>query len=211
MWELLYKNGEWVKEERPHLHVPRGHIAVKVKAFLLDDFSAWAVAKGLERISRWAFGNVVSGAETGQYVVALADNAAAEYIAAKIYFPAPRDPAEALARVHAALVLEALDHLPKYEPIFVSGDDPRREYLAKIARIGEGRRGVILQGGVLAGGARAVALTRLFEVRGPGLVRVLDVPKRKYYEAARGGPRLPVRGLDEVAPGFWQIVEIQGI
>lgn len=206
----MYKNGEWIKEERPHLHVPKGHIAVKVKAFLLDDFSAWAAARGLERISRWAFGNVVggAGAETGQYVVALADNAAAEYVAAKVYFPAPRDPAEALARVHAALVLEALDLLPKYEPIFVSGDDPRREYLDRMARVGAGRRGIILQGGALEGGTRAVALTRLFEIRGPGLVRVLDVPKRRYYETARGGPRLPVRKLEDVAPGFWQIIEI---
>lgn len=210
MWELLYRGGRWVKEEKPHLHVPKGHIAVKVKAFLLDDFSAWAAARGLERISRWAFGNVVggTGAETGQYVVALADNAAAEYVAAKVYFPAPRDPAEALAKVHSALVLEALDHLPKYGSIFVSGDDPRREYITRLARVGEGRSGIIIQGGALDGGVRAVALTRLFEVRGPGVVKVLDVPKRRYYEMARGGPKLPVVKPDEISPGFWQIVEI---
>ncbi|MEL9990321.1 MAG: hypothetical protein QXP98_01790 [Thermoproteus sp.] len=210
MWELLYRGGRWVKEERPYLHVPKGHVAVKVKAFLLDDYSVWAAARGLERVSRWAFGNVVggSGAETGLYVVALAENAAAEYVASRLYFSAPRDPVEALARVHSALVLEALDLLPKYSPIFVSGDDPRRDYIARLAKIGGARRGVILQGGALEPGARAVALTRLFEVRGAGLVRVLDIPKRRYYEAARGGPRLAARGIDEAAPGDWAVVEI---
>jgi len=210
MWELLYRGGRWVKEERPFLHVPKGHIAVKVRAFLLDDFSMWAASRGLERISRWAFGNVVGGpgAETGQYVVALAENAAAEYIASRLYFPAPRDAVEALARVHAALALEALDLLPRYGPIFISGDDPRREYIASLARVGESRRGVILQGGVLSGGARAIALSRIFEVGGPGLVRVLDIPKRRYYEAASGGLRLPVRRAGDEAPCFWCVVEI---
>lgn len=206
----MYRGGRWVKEERPYLHVPKGRVAVKVRAFLLDDYSAWAAARGLERVSRWAFGNVVggSGAETGLYVVALAENAAAEYVASRLYFPAPKDPVEALARIHSALVLEALDLLPKYGPIFVSGEDPRREYIAELARIGEGRRGVVLQGGALEPGARAVALTRLFEVRGAGFLRVLDLPKRRYYEAARGGPRLALKRVGEAAPGDWVVVEI---
>ncbi|MGC8582674.1 MAG: hypothetical protein ACP5MH_03010 [Thermoproteus sp.] len=210
MWELLYRGGRWVKEERPFLHVPRGHIAVKVKAFLLDDYSVWAASRRLEKIARWAFGNVVggSGAETGQYVVALAENAAAEYVASRTYFPAPRDPVEALARIHAALALEALDLLPRYRPIFISGDDPRREYIARLARIGESRHGIILQGGAISGGARAVALTRMIEIEGPGSVKFLDIPKKRYYELATGGPRLPVRRAGDETPCFWCVVEI---
>lgn len=210
MWELLFKGGRWTRIDRPYLHVPRGRIVVKVKAFILDDYSAWAAARGLEKVSRWAFGNIVGGpsAKTGEYVVALAENAAAEYVVADRVFPAGRDGAEALSKIHAALVLEALDRLPKFAPVQISGDDPRREYIERLARTGSSRHRIILQGGSLADGAVAVSLTRLFSVEGPGLVRVLDLPKRRYVETAEGRLRIPIRGLDEAVPGAWAIVEI---
>jgi hypothetical protein len=208
VWELLWE-GRWVKAERPYLRVPKGYIAVKVKAFLLDDYSAWAASKGLKSVSRWAFGNVVggTGAKTGEYVVAFAENAAADYVASRLYFAAPPSPAS-LTLVHSALVHAALDLLPRYAKVQVSGRDPRLAYIQSVADIGPSRYSIILQGGVLRSGARAVALTRLFEVAGPGLVRVLDVPGRRYIGIAKPLD-LARKGLDEARPGEWAIVLIE--
>lgn len=202
-----YGEGGWSAVDRPYLRVPRGHVAVKVKAFLLDDYSAWAAARGLPNVARWAFGNVVggTGARVGEYVVALAENAAAEYVAAKTYFAVPPDPSS-LTLIHAALVHSALDLLPRYAEIWVSGNDPRRPYLERLAEVSpRSRYGVILQSGALRGGAKAVALTRLFEVAGPGVVRVVETPKAKHVKLARP-LEVGIKNLEEARPGEWAIV-----
>ena len=46
VWRLVLRGGELVKVEEPALLVPPGHVAVKVRAFLVDDYSLWVFKRG---------------------------------------------------------------------------------------------------------------------------------------------------------------------
>lgn len=211
MWRLEFRGGELAKVEEPALRVPPGHIALKVKAFLVDDFTLWSLRRGGRSPSRWAFGVVVANGEVGRYVVAYAENAAAQYAASRLYVYASPDPSS-LELVHVAYVVEALNRLPRFRPVEVVGDDPRGSAVRKLAEVGKSKWRVALQGGVVEGGV-AVALSRLVEVRGNALVRFVDVPSRRALEAAakmRLRLGLPVVGLEDLAFDRWAIVKVEG-
>ncbi|MEM1615518.1 MAG: hypothetical protein QXP31_04995 [Pyrobaculum sp.] len=208
MWRLVLRGGELVKVEEPALLVPPGHVAVKVRAFLVDDYSLWVFKRGEGAPSRWAFGVVVANGEVGRYVVAFADNAAAQYVASKKYVYVDGADPSLLALVHTAYVVEALDKIPRFAAVEVLGDDPRRYVVERLAPVGRSRWKIALQGAVVEGG-RAVAVSRLVEVAGDALVRYVDVPTRRALrKAAELGvrPRIPLSR--EVELGKWGVVEV---
>ena len=208
MWRLVYEGGAVRRIEEPALVVPPGHIGVKVKAFLLDDFSEWVRRRGRGPLSRWAFGVVVSGGEIGRYVVAYAENAAAQYIATNKYVYVNGNSPSALEAAPLAYVVEALSLIPRLVKIEVLGEDPRALALKKLAEVGPSRWRVALQGAVVGGG-RVVALSRLVEVAGNCSLRVVDVPSRRALTTAASLKvklDIPVKRLEEAAGGGWAIV-----
>jgi hypothetical protein len=208
VWRLVVEGGVVKRVEEPALSVPRGRIGVKVKAFLLDDFSQWVLRRGWGPLSRWALGVVVAGGEVGRYVVAYAENAAAQYIAADRYVYVGSGDPSALEAAAVAYVVEALRRVPRFARVEVLGDDPRRAALERLAEVGPSRWRVALSGASVGGG-RVVALSRLVELVGNCRVYFVDVPSRWALErAASLGLRLglPVRRLGGEAPGDWAVV-----
>ncbi|MEZ0319453.1 MAG: hypothetical protein ABWK05_05620 [Pyrobaculum sp.] len=208
MWRLVLKGGELTRVEEPALLVPPGHVAVKVKAFLVDDYSLWVFKRGEGAPSRWAFGVVVANGEVGRYVVAFADNAAAQYVASRRYVYVDGPDPSLLSLVHTAYVVEALDRIPRFAAVEVLGDDPRRSVVERLAPVGRSRWKVALQGAAVEGG-RVVALSRLVELAGGALVRFVDVPSRRALRKALElgvRPRVPLSR--EVEFGKWAVVEV---
>lgn len=209
MWRLEVRGGEVRRVEEPALRLRPGEVAIKVKAFLLDDFSLWSFRRGGPSLSRWAFGVIVAGGEVGRYVVAHVDNAAARYVASRRFVHVGPDPS-VLEAVHVAYVLEALDALPRFRPVEVLGDDPRAAVVKRFAEVGPSRYKLALQGAVVNRGV-AVAVSRLVEVAGSCLLRLIDVPSRWALErAAALGVRLnlPRLSIDQIPAERWGIVEV---
>lgn len=209
VWRLELSGGQLRRVEEPALRVPRGSVAIKVKAFLADDYTQWSLRRGEGAPSRWAYGVVLSGGEVGRHVVALVDNAAAQYAASRLYVPAEPDPSS-LEAAAVAYVVEALRWIPRV-PVAVLGDDPRRRAVERLAEVeGRSRWAVALQGARIAG-VRAVAVSRLVELEGNAAVRLVDVPSRWALERALalkvrlGLPRVPL----EAAGWRWEIVLLE--
>lgn len=210
MWRLELRGGKLERVTEPALRLSPRQIAVKVRAFLVDDFSQWSVSRGGVSLSRWAFGVVVTGGEVGRYVVAHAENAAAEYVASDRYVYVDVSDSSALEVVHVAYVLEALDRLPRFRPVEVLGDDPRRIVVGELAEVGVSKWKIALRGAVVKSG-RAVAVSRLVEAAGSCVVRFVDLPS---VWALRRGLRLGVRlglpkvGFGEMSLDKWAVVEV---
>ncbi|MFN3803982.1 MAG: hypothetical protein ACK4SY_02895 [Pyrobaculum sp.] len=209
MWRLVFRGGEIERVSEPALRLSRRHVGIKVKAFLVDDFSLWSQRRGGGAISRWAFGVVVANGEVGRHVVALAENAAAEYVAASRFVYVDND-VSALEAVHVAYVLEALDRLPRFKPVEVVGDDPRGVVVRRLAEVGASRWKIALQDAVVTGG-RAVALSRLVEAAGSCVIRLVDIPSVEALKAAvelRERLGLPRVGLGGLPTDRWAVVEV---
>ncbi|MFN7106252.1 MAG: hypothetical protein ACK4M3_06705 [Pyrobaculum sp.] len=209
MWRLVVREGKIGRVSQPALTLSRRHVGIKVKAFLVDDFSFWALRRGGGALSRWAFGVVVANGEVGRHVVALAENAAAEYVAAERFVYVDND-VSALEAVHVAYVLEALNRLPRFRAVEVVGSDPRGEVVRRLAEVGASRWKIALQDAVVTGG-RAVALSRLVEVAGSCVVRLIDVPTPGALKAAVGLRErlgLPRVGLGDLPTDRWAVVEM---
>jgi hypothetical protein len=209
VWRLTLEGGSVRRVEEPALRVPPGHVAVRVKAFLIDDFSLWALRRGSGPFSRWAFGVVVSGGEVGRYVVAYAENAAAQYVASDRFVYVDGSNPSALETAAVAYVVEALGRVPRMRKVEVLGDDPRGAAVARLAEVGPSRWRVALQGAVVGGGA-AVAVSRLVEVAGNAVVRFVDVPSRwALRRAVELRIRLGLPALRELSFGGWGVVVVE--
>ncbi|MCC6021326.1 MAG: hypothetical protein LM577_08195 [Thermoproteaceae archaeon] len=211
MWRLVLDGGKVRRVEEPALEIPPGWVGVRVKAFLIDDFSFWALRRGSGPISRWAFGVIVSGGEVGQYVIARAENAAAQFIATGKYVRAESCDPSILGAVHAAYVLEALRRIPRFLHVEILGDDPRRAIAEQLVETGRSRWKLALQGAVIKSGI-VIVLSRIVEAAGSFAARFIDVPSaRALREAIRRGLRLqlPVRGVDKSMFDGWGIVSVE--
>jgi len=209
MWRLVLEGGSVRRVEEPALRVPPGHVAVKVKAFLIDDFSLWAFRRGAGPFSRWAFGVVVSGGETGRYVVAYAENAAAEYVSTDRYVYVDRGEPSALEVAPVAYIVEAVGRVPRMRRVEVLGDDPRRAAVSRLAEVGSSKWKIALQGAVVKSGM-VVAVSRLVDVAGNAMVRFVDVPTRwALRRAAESKIRLGLPVRRELSLGEWGIVGVE--
>lgn len=206
MWRFELSGGQLRRVEEPALPVPRGHVAIKVKAFLADDYTQWALKRGEGPPSRWAYGVILAGGETGRHVVALADNAAAQYAVARLYAYAPPDPSS-LEAAAVAYVVEALRWIPRV-PVSVLGDDPRRKAVERLAEVDSGSNWAVALQGAKISGIKAVAVSRLVELEGNAVVRLVDVPSRWALERALaskvrlGLPKVPL----DSAEWRWAVV-----
>lgn len=208
MWRLVVEGGALKRVEEPALLIPPGFVGVKVKAFLVDDFTQWVLRRGFGPPSRWAFGVVVSGGEVGRHVVAYAENAAAQYVATD-RFAYVSGQVSALEAAALAYVVEALSRIPRGVRVEVLGGDPRRAAVEELAEVGPSKWRIALQGAAISGG-RVVAVSRLVEVVGNSVVRFVDVPSRRALAAAaslKNKLGLPVVGLGEL-PSGWAIVAV---
>lgn len=211
MWRLELRGGEIRRVEEPALRIPKGHLGVKVKAFLIDDFTHWALKRGEGPFSRWAFGVVVAGGEVGRYVVAYVENAAAQYVATSRFVYINWSSPHALEVAPVAYIVEALGSLPGFREVAVAGVDPRRRAIERLAKVGGSRYGVALEGAVVSSG-RYVAVSRLVEVVGNAVVKFVDVPSRWALEtAARLGVKLglSIWSLDNFDLGGWGVVTVE--
>lgn len=206
MWRLVLEGGEVKRVEEPAVVVPRGHVGIKVKAFLIDDFSLWALRRGWGPFSRWALGVVVSGGEVGRYVVAYVDNAAAQYAASNRFVYVDGGDPSRLEVAPLAYVVEALGRVPRLRRVEVVGGDPRRVAVERLAEVGPSRWRIALQGAAVGSGV-AVAVSRLVDVVGNAVVRFVDVPSRwALRRAAELKVRLGIPVVREVSFGSWGIV-----
>jgi len=209
MWRLVLEGGSVRRVEEPALQVPPGHVAVKVKAFLVDDFSLWALRRGAGPFSRWAFGVVVAGGEVGRYVVAHAENAAAQYVASDRYVYVDSGGPSALEAAAVAYVVDALGRVPRMKRVEVLGNDPRSAAVSRLAEAGPSRWKIALQGAVVKGGV-VLAVSRLVEVVGNAVVRFVDVPTRwALRRAAESKIRLGLPVRRELSLGEWGIVSVE--
>jgi len=195
--------------EEPALQVPPGHVAVKVKAFLVDDFSLWALRRGAGPFSRWAFGVVVAGGEVGRYVVAYAENAAAQYVSSDRFVYVDGANPSALEAAAVAYVVDALGRVPRMRRVEVLGDDPRSTAVTRLAEVGPSRWKIALQGAVVKDGV-AVAVSRLVEIAGNALVRFVDVPSRwALRKAVESSIRLGLLVRRDLSLGRWGVVVVE--
>ncbi|MEM1837276.1 MAG: hypothetical protein QW259_05790 [Pyrobaculum sp.] len=211
MWRLELKKGEVRRVDEPVIRLPRGYVGVKVKAFLIDDFTHWALKKGEGSFSRWAMGVVVAGGEVGRYVVAYAENAAAQYIATDRFVYIEGNSPSFLETAAVAYVVEALNHLPSMKELSIAGDDPRRRAVEQLAKIGRSRLGVALEGAVVRRG-RYVAISRLVEVVDNASVRYIDVPSRWALKKAteiKTRLGLPTCTIDDFSLDRWGVVVVE--
>ena len=208
VWRLVLEGGSVRRVEEPALRVPPGHIAVRVKAFLIDDFSLWALRRGAGPFSRWAFGVVVAGGEVGRYVVAHAENAAAQYVASDRYVYVEGGSPSVLEAAAVAYVVDALGRVPRARRVEVFGNDPRSAAVSHLAEAGPSRWKVALQDAVVKGGV-AVAVSRLVEVAGNAVVRFIDVPTRwALRRAAEYKIRLGLPVRRELSFEGWGVVVV---
>jgi hypothetical protein len=208
VWRLVLEDGAVKRVEEPALRVPPGHVAVKVKAFLIDDFSMWALRRGSGPFSRWAFGVVVAGGEVGRHVVAFAENAAAQYVASDRYVYVEGRPS-ALEAAAVAYVVDALGRVPRLRRVEVLGRDPRAAAVSQLAEVGRSRWRIALQGAVVDGGI-AAAVSRLVEVVGNAVVRYIDVPSRwALRRAVELGIRLGLPTKREPSFDEWSVVVVE--
>jgi hypothetical protein len=208
VWRLVLEDGVVRRVEDPALRVPPGYVAVKVKAFLIDDFSMWALRRGSGPFSRWAFGVVVAGGEVGRHVVAFAENAAAQYVASDRYVYVEGRPS-ALEAAAVAYVVDALGRVPRLRRMEVLGRDPRAAAVSRLAEVGRSRWKIALQDAVVDGGV-VTAVSRLVEVVGNAVVRYIDVPSRwALRRAAELGIRLGLPTKREPSFDGWGVVVVE--
>ena len=145
--------------EEPALYVPAGLYAVRVRYFMVDDYSRHVLGRAVARV---ALGTLVHGPRSllGKPVVAVGDNVAGEVAVVRdVAVVESLDPRYLLAP-YVDQVARVVARVPRGVPISVVGSDPRRLIVSELAEVGSSRWVIAVEGGELGGvGCRGYVLS----------------------------------------------------
>ncbi len=201
-------------------HLKRGESLIRVRSYLIDDYSIyWYRREGSVRF-RFGLGVVVGGLDRGSWgswALFVHGGEHEAYVKARDYAVIPRNDPRFLSAVLQAHVARALSYVPRHLPVEISGDDPRRELVHALADVGKSRYVIVLQGGEVRGrSCRALVVSPMYSigheafeggchvrfVAGPSLADVMRAAERPLKVA------LPVRHdpQDLLERSLWGIV-----
>ncbi len=202
-------------------HLRRGELLVKVKFYLVDDYSIYWYRRGGGLRFRYGLGVVVGGydrSKWGSWALFVHGGNHETYVKTHRYVALPKnDPQLLFSAVLQAHVTSALGLVPRHMPVAVSGEDPRGELVRALAEIGESRYVVVLQGGEVRGrSCRALVVSPIYNIDdsafdGRCAVRFVPYPPLGEVRKALEKPlRVPLRVVrdpwDLLRESTWGIV-----
>ncbi len=150
-------------------HLKRGEALIRVRSYLIDDYSIyWYRREGSTRF-RFGLGVVVGGLDRsswGSWALFVHGGEHDAYVKTRTYVVLPRnDPPLFLSAVLQAHVARALSYVPRHLPVDTSGDDPRRGLVHALADVGRSRYVIVLQGGEVRGrSCRALVVSPIHSI-----------------------------------------------